>query len=211
MLMLVCAGWAPSSAGLVRLPIPFNLSYHDPFTLLPPGAIAVGKTNMDQFAAGLVGTRTPHAVPRSPFDCRFISGGSSSGSGAAVGSGLVSFALGTDTAGSGRVPAGLCGCVGVKPTVGSVSTVGGCRGFGARECRVSALLVCLRGGAVHARHKASSARSQGSVRMQRSRRIPLRLTARSLQTCKLAEHPCWTPVPASAPCPTQCLTSLLRY
>ncbi|EFJ41617.1 hypothetical protein VOLCADRAFT_98357 [Volvox carteri f. nagariensis] len=93
--------------------------------LLESGAIGVGKTNMDQFAAGLVGTRTPSATcPRSPFDSRFISGGSSSGSAAAVGSGLLTFALGTDTAGSGRVPAGLCGCVGVKPTVGSVSTVG---------------------------------------------------------------------------------------
>ncbi|KXZ51619.1 hypothetical protein GPECTOR_12g583 [Gonium pectorale] len=89
------------------------------------GGIAVGKTNMDQFAAGLVGTRTPSSpCPVSPFDSRFISGGSSSGSAAAVGAGLLSFALGTDTAGSGRVPAGLCGCVGVKPTVGSVSTVG---------------------------------------------------------------------------------------
>ncbi|GLC42946.1 hypothetical protein PLESTB_000289000 [Pleodorina starrii] len=93
--------------------------------LLAAGGIGVGKTNMDQFAAGLVGTRTPSPdCPRSPFDFRFISGGSSSGSGVAVGAGLLSFALGTDTAGSGRVPAGLCGCVGVKPTVGSVSTVG---------------------------------------------------------------------------------------
>ncbi|KAG2426165.1 hypothetical protein HXX76_013146 [Chlamydomonas incerta] len=93
--------------------------------LLEAGGIAVGKTNMDQFAAGLVGTRSPSpAVPSTPFDARFISGGSSSGSAAAVGAGLVCFALGTDTAGSGRVPAGLCGCVGVKPTVGSVSTVG---------------------------------------------------------------------------------------
>ncbi|PNW79614.1 hypothetical protein CHLRE_08g360100v5 [Chlamydomonas reinhardtii] len=93
--------------------------------LLEAGGIAVGKTNMDQFAAGLVGTRSPSsAVPSTPFDPRFISGGSSSGSAAAVGAGLVCFALGTDTAGSGRVPAGLCGCVGVKPTVGSVSTVG---------------------------------------------------------------------------------------
>ncbi|GLI71220.1 hypothetical protein VaNZ11_016284 [Volvox africanus] len=93
--------------------------------LLAEGGIAVGKTNMDQFAAGLVGTRTPSLdCPRSPFDARFISGGSSSGSAAAVGQGLLCFALGTDTAGSGRVPAGLCGCVGVKATVGSVSTVG---------------------------------------------------------------------------------------
>ncbi|GIL80104.1 hypothetical protein Vretifemale_9289 [Volvox reticuliferus] len=93
--------------------------------LIAAGGIGVGKTNMDQFAAGLVGTRTPSLdCPRSPFDARFISGGSSSGSAAAVGEGLVCFALGTDTAGSGRVPAGLCGCVGVKATVGSVSTVG---------------------------------------------------------------------------------------
>ena len=61
----------------------------------------VGKTNLDQFAAGLVGTRTPYGVARNPFDDRFIPGGSSSGSGAAVGGGLLSFALGTDTAGSG--------------------------------------------------------------------------------------------------------------
>ena len=61
----------------------------------------VGKTNLDQFAAGLVGTRTPYGTARNPFDDRFIPGGSSSGSGAAVGGGLLSFALGTDTAGSG--------------------------------------------------------------------------------------------------------------
>ena len=62
----------------------------------------VGKTNMDQFAAGLVGTRTPFGVARNAFDERFVPGGSSSGSGVVVGAGLVSFALGTDTAGSGR-------------------------------------------------------------------------------------------------------------
>ena len=61
----------------------------------------VGKTNLDQFAAGLVGTRTPYGTARNPFDDRFIPGGSSSGSGSAVGGGLLSFALGTDTAGSG--------------------------------------------------------------------------------------------------------------
>ncbi len=84
----------------------------------------VGKTNMDQFASGLVGTRSPYGVAPNAFDGRFIPGGSSSGSGAAVGAGLVTFALGTDTAGSGRVPAGYNGCVGIKPTVGSISTVG---------------------------------------------------------------------------------------
>ena len=66
------------------------------------GAIMVGKTNMDQFAAGLVGTRTPYGVARCAFDDRFVPGGSSSGSGVLVGAGLVSFALGTDTAGSGE-------------------------------------------------------------------------------------------------------------
>ena len=65
------------------------------------GGIMVGKTNLDQFAAGLVGTRTPYGTARNPFDDRFLPGGSSSGSGAAVGAGLLSFALGTDTAGSG--------------------------------------------------------------------------------------------------------------
>ena len=63
----------------------------------------VGKTNMDQFAAGLVGTRTPFRAPRCAFDSRFTPGGSSSGSGALVGTGLLPFALGTDTAGSGEV------------------------------------------------------------------------------------------------------------
>lgn len=84
----------------------------------------MGKTNLDQFASGLVGTRTPFGVAANAFDNRFIPGGSSSGSAPAVGLRLLSFALGTDTAGSGRVPAGYNGCVGVKGTVGKVSTVG---------------------------------------------------------------------------------------
>ena len=67
----------------------------------------VGKTNLDQFAAGLVGTRTPYGTARNPFDDRFLPGGSSSGSGAAVGCGLLTFALGTDTAGSGARPLSL--------------------------------------------------------------------------------------------------------
>lgn len=92
--------------------------------LLMAGAIMVGKTNLDQFASGLVGTRSPYGIARNTFDSRFIPGGSSSGSAAAVSGGLVTFAIGTDTAGSGRVPAGLTGCVGIKPTVGSISTVG---------------------------------------------------------------------------------------
>jgi allophanate hydrolase len=88
------------------------------------GAILVGKTNMDQFATGLVGTRTPYGICSSVFDKRYISGGSSSGSAVAVASGLVSFSLGTDTAGSGRVPAMFNNLVGLKPTRGVLSTHG---------------------------------------------------------------------------------------
>jgi allophanate hydrolase len=88
------------------------------------GAILVGKTNMDQFATGLVGCRSPHGVPRNPFDPRFIPGGSSSGSAVAVASGLVSFALGTDTAGSGRVPAAFNNIIGLKPSRGRLSMRG---------------------------------------------------------------------------------------
>jgi allophanate hydrolase len=81
--------------------------------LLEQGAIAVGKTNLDQFATGLVGTRSPYGAPASVFGGDLISGGSSSGSAVAVAAGTVAFALGTDTAGSGRVPAALNGIVGV--------------------------------------------------------------------------------------------------
>ena len=82
------------------------------------GAIVVGKTNLDQFATGLVGTRSPYGAVGNAFDPAVISGGSSSGSAVAVARGLVHFALGTDTAGSGRVPAGLNNIVGWKPTRG---------------------------------------------------------------------------------------------
>ena len=92
--------------------------------LLEPGAIAVGKTNLDQFATGLNGTRSPFGAPESVFGGDLISGGSSSGSAVAVAAGTVAFALGTDTAGSGRVPAALNGIVGLKPTRGLVSTAG---------------------------------------------------------------------------------------
>lgn len=92
--------------------------------LLDAGAILVGKTNLDQFATGLVGTRSPHGAPRSVFNADYISGGSSSGSAVAVAAGLVSFALGTDTAGSGRVPAAFNNIVGLKPSRGLLSTRG---------------------------------------------------------------------------------------
>jgi allophanate hydrolase len=92
--------------------------------LIDAGAIAIGKTNLDQFATGLNGTRTPHAIPRNSYDPAFISGGSSSGSSIAVAVGEVDFALGTDTAGSGRVPAAFNNLVGFKPTKGRWSTSG---------------------------------------------------------------------------------------
>jgi allophanate hydrolase len=92
--------------------------------LVDAGAIVVGKTNLDQLATGLVGVRSPYGVCENPFDRRYVSGGSSSGSAVAVALGLVSFALGTDTAGSGRVPAAFCNIVGIKPTRGLVSTRG---------------------------------------------------------------------------------------
>lgn len=92
--------------------------------LLAAGAMLIGKTNLDQFATGLVGTRTPYGVARNPFNADYIPGGSSSGSAVAVSSGLVSFALGTDTAGSGRVPAGFNNIVGLKPSIGLLSARG---------------------------------------------------------------------------------------
>jgi allophanate hydrolase len=88
------------------------------------GAILIGKTNLDQFATGLNGTRSPYGIPASTFNANYISGGSSSGSAVAVAAGLVSFALGTDTAGSGRVPAAFNNIVGLKPTKGRISMRG---------------------------------------------------------------------------------------
>jgi allophanate hydrolase len=92
--------------------------------LLDAGAIPLGKTNLDQFATGLVGTRSPYGVCRNSFDADYISGGSSSGSAVAVAAGLASFSLGTDTAGSGRVPAAFNNIVGLKPSNGRISTRG---------------------------------------------------------------------------------------
>jgi allophanate hydrolase len=92
--------------------------------LLAAGALLVGKTNLDQFATGLVGTRSPYGIPRNAFDPAYIAGGSSSGSAVAVAAGLVAFALGTDTAGSGRVPASFNNIVGLKPTRGLIAAGG---------------------------------------------------------------------------------------
>ncbi|MGW4355480.1 amidase family protein, partial [Nocardia sp. NPDC004582] len=96
------------------------------------GAVVVGKTNLDQFATGLVGTRSPYGVVENALRPGYVSGGSSSGSAVAVASGAADIAIGTDTAGSGRVPAALHGLVGIKPTVGVISTEGvvpACRSY----------------------------------------------------------------------------------
>jgi allophanate hydrolase len=92
--------------------------------LLDAGALCVGKTNLDQLATGLTGVRSPYGVPRNVFDPRYVSGGSSSGSAVAVAAGIVDFSVGTDTAGSGRVPAAFNNIVGLKPSRGLLSAAG---------------------------------------------------------------------------------------
>ncbi len=92
--------------------------------LIAAGAVLIGKTNLDQFATGLVGVRSPYGAPLCVFDQAYVSGGSSSGSAVAVAAGLVAFALGTDTAGSGRVPAAFNHLIGLKPSKGRWSTRG---------------------------------------------------------------------------------------
>lgn len=92
--------------------------------LIAAGAICIGKTNLDQLATGLSGARSPYGSCATVADPRYVSGGSSSGSAVAVAAGHVTFALGTDTGGSGRIPAGFNGIVGIKPTVGLVSSRG---------------------------------------------------------------------------------------
>ncbi|HVJ46115.1 MAG TPA: amidase family protein, partial [Luteolibacter sp.] len=88
------------------------------------GAIPIGKTNLDQFATGLNGTRSPYGTPKNVFDAAYLPGGSSSGSATALAAGLCAFSLGTDTAGSGRVPAAFQNLIGWKPTRGLLSSRG---------------------------------------------------------------------------------------
>jgi allophanate hydrolase len=114
----------PTSAGCPQFTFVPQKSATAVEKLIEAGAIAIGKTNLDQFALGLVGTRSPFGACENAFDPRYISGGSSSGSAVAVAAGLVSFALATDTAGSGRVPAGFNNLVGLKPTRGRISAAG---------------------------------------------------------------------------------------
>ena len=117
-------GGAPTTAGCPEF---LYKAEQDAFVvkcLRDAGAILIGKTNLDQFATGLVGVRTPYSPPKNALDPQLVPGGSSSGSAVGVARGLVSFALGTDTAGSGRVPAALNGIVGLKPTLGAISNQG---------------------------------------------------------------------------------------
>jgi allophanate hydrolase len=131
--------------------------------LIEAGAIIVGKTNLDQFATGLVGVRSPYGTPRNPHSALHVPGGSSSGSGVAVAAGIVPIALGTDTAGSGRVPAMFGNIVGLKPTVGSVSTRGmvpACRSIDTISVFAASVDAALAVGRVIARHDPSDGYSR---------------------------------------------------
>jgi allophanate hydrolase len=117
------AGW-PTTAGCPAFAYEAQRDATVVQRLREAGAIVVGKTNLDQFATGLVGTRSPYGVVPNSFNPAYISGGSSAGSASVVARGIVPFALGTDTAGSGRVPAGFNNIVGLKPTPGWLPTSG---------------------------------------------------------------------------------------
>jgi len=114
----------PTTAADPRNTAPASTSAHVVQRLVSSGAVPLGKTNLDQYATGLVGTRSPYGASPSVFSSSHVSGGSSSGSAGVVARGEVDFALGTDTAGSGRVPAAFNGLVGIKPSRGLVSTRG---------------------------------------------------------------------------------------
>jgi allophanate hydrolase len=114
----------PTTAACPEFSYVPDQSAHVIAQFIEAGAIPLGKTNLDQFATGLVGTRSPHGATPNSFNKAYISGGSSSGSAVATASGVVTFALGTDTAGSGRVPACFNNLVGLKPSKGLLSTSG---------------------------------------------------------------------------------------
>lgn len=113
-----------TTAGCPAFAYQSEISATVPARLIEAGAICMGKTNLDQFATGLVGTRSPYGIPRNASNLTYVSGGSSSGSAVAVAAGLVPIALGTDTAGSGRVPAAFNHLIGLKPSKGRWSTHG---------------------------------------------------------------------------------------
>jgi allophanate hydrolase len=118
------AAGRPTTAGCPKYAYTASANAPAVQALLDAGAILIGKTNLDQFATGLVGVRSPYGVPGNSFDPAYVPGGSSSGSAVAVAAGLVSFSYGTDTAGSGRVPAAFNNIVGLKATKGLISTRG---------------------------------------------------------------------------------------
>jgi allophanate hydrolase len=127
------------------------------------GAIVLGKTNLDQFATGLVGVRSPYGVPRNVLDPKLIPGGSSSGSAVAVAAEIVDFALGTDTAGSGRIPAGMNGIVGLKPSLGLLSATGmvpACRTLDTISVFARDVVTAVAGTAVAAGYDATDAYSK---------------------------------------------------
>src|SRR5258706_5459047 len=143
--------------------------------LIEAGAILIGKTNMDQFATGLVGTRSPHGACSSIYDQRYISGGSSSGSAVAVAAGLVSFGLGTDTAGSGRVPAAFNNLVGLKPTRGLISAAGVVPACKSLDCVSVFTLTCAdaqRIFRITAGHDAADSYSRDSADLPKQPVIP---------------------------------------
>ncbi|MFD5543660.1 allophanate hydrolase, partial [Streptomyces sp. NPDC127079] len=126
------------------------------------GALVLGTTNLDQFATGLVGTRSPYGAVRNAIDPTRVSGGSSSGSAVAVALGIVDFALGTDTAGSGRIPAAFNGIVGLKPTRGLVPTAGVVPACASIDCVT-----------VFARTLAEAEQALGHAAQQPERELPL--------------------------------------
>lgn len=151
--------------------------------LIAAGAVCMGKTNLDQFATGLVGARSPYGRPSSAFAAERISGGSSSGSAVVVARGEVAFALGTDTAGSGRVPAGFNNLVGLKPTPGRVSSSGVVPACRSLDC-ISVLALTVADAAkvlaVMEGPDASDAYSAfalGAARLKASPKAPLRIGA----------------------------------
>ena len=123
--------------------------------LIKAGAVPIGKTNLDQFATGLVGTRSPYGACHSVFGARYVSGGSSSGSAVAVASGMVAFGLGTDTAGSGRIPAAFNNIVGLKPTRGRLSNRGVVPACRSLDCISILASTCYDAAAVLAAAEAS--------------------------------------------------------
>jgi allophanate hydrolase len=144
--------------------------------LLAAGGVVIGKTNLDQFATGLVGTRSPYGAVRNAVDPRYVSGGSSSGSAVAVALGQVDIALGTDTAGSGRVPAGFNGIVGLKPTRGLISTVGVVPACASLDC------VSVFARSVATAHAAAVAAAAGPADADPYRRHPIGAVPKPVRT-----------------------------